>query len=118
MEKVCKECGDKFSGRSDAKYCSDHCRSAHNNKAHGYTDTYVRKVNQILRKNRKILSELNPKGKARVKEEELLRKGFERNYLTNTYSTKGGKHYCFCYEQGYLDTGDGWYTLVTKHDYV
>lgn len=118
MEKLCNECGDKFSGRSDAKYCSDHCRSAFNNKAHGYADSYVRKVNVILRKNRRILSELNPNGKTRVKEADLRIKGFEFNFLTNTYTTKAGKMYCFCYDQGLLDTADGWFTLVTKHDYV
>lgn len=118
MEKICKECGDKFSGRSDAKYCSDHCRSAFNNKTHRSSDTYVRKVNAILKKNRRILANLNPKGKTRVKLADLVKHGLDQSYLTNTYTTKAGKVYKFCYDQGYLDTGDGWCTLVTKHDYV
>ena len=59
MEKLCKECGDKFAGRSDAKFCSDQCRSAYNNKESGYQSSYVRKINAVLRRNRKILSELN-----------------------------------------------------------
>ena len=118
MEKLCKECGDKFNGRADAKFCSSHCRSAFNNKAHGYTNSYVRKVNAILRKNRKIMADMNPDGKCRVKRGDLIKANFDFNYLTNKYDTKGGKTYMFCYDQGYLDTGDGWLTLVTKHDYV
>ncbi len=118
MEKICQECGDKFSGRADAKFCSDHCRSAFNNKAHGYADSYVRKVNGILRKNRKILQQMNPNGKARAKEIDLLNKGFNLGFMTNSYTTKGGKTYFFCYDQGYLNTGDGWFTLVAKHDYI
>lgn len=118
MEKLCQECGDKFSGRADAKYCSDHCRSAFNNKTKGYANSYVRKVNSILRKNRKILLELNPEGKARVKEADLKKNGFDFAYFTNVYRTKAGKEYWFCYDQGYLNTDDGWYTLVAKHDYV
>ena len=118
MEKVCKECGEKFSGRADAKFCSDYCRSSHNNKLNGYNNSYVRKVNSVLSKNRKILTDLNPKGKSRVKKEALLNSGFDFNYQTNVYVTKAGKTYHFCYEQGYLDTEDGWLTLVTKHEYV
>ena len=118
MEKVCKECGDKFSGRADAKFCSDYCRSSFNNKLNGYNNTYVRKVNSILRKNRKILSELNPSGKSRIKIDELKNQGYDFSFQTNTYTTKAGKTYHFCYEQGYLDTADGWVTLVTKHEYV
>jgi hypothetical protein len=118
MEKICKECGDKFSGRADAKFCSDYCRSAYNNKLSGYNNSYVRQVNTILRKNRKILSELNPKGKTRIKVDTLEKSGFNFNFQTNTYVTKAGKTYCFCYDQGYLNTDDGWCTLVTKHEYV
>lgn len=118
MEKICKECGDKFSGRADAKFCSDYCRSAHNNKLSGYNNSYVRQVNTILRKNRKILSELNPNGKTRIKLEKLEKAGFNFNFQTNTYKTRAGKEYYFCYDQGYLNTDDGWCTLVTKHEYV
>ncbi|MCA1762213.1 MAG: hypothetical protein ABR574_02505 [Cryomorphaceae bacterium] len=118
MEKLCKECGDKFSARADAKFCSDHCRSSYNNKANGYNDSYVRKVNSILRKNRKVLCALNPDGKTRVKTDDLKMKGFNFNFYTNTYKTKAGKEYRFCYDQGVLDTGDDWCTLVTKYDNI
>jgi len=118
MKKVCSECGDTFSGRADAKYCSDHCRSNFHNKKHGIKAPIVRRVNAALRKNRKILEALNPEGKARVSKKDLVKKGFDFNYFTNIYKTKTGKYYYFCYEYGYIHTGNEWYTLVVKHEYV
>ncbi len=118
MEKKCKECGDGFHGRSDAKFCSDQCRSSFNNKNQGFQNAYVKKVNITLRKNRKILEGLNPNGKARVHVDDLRKKGFDLSFYTNVYTTKAGKSYHFCYDQGYISHDDEWYTLVTKHDYV
>lgn len=117
MKKTCLECGDPFSGRSDAKFCSDHCRATNYNKSN-VGDVYIRKVNSILRRNRRILLEFNPQGKSRVRESDLLAKGFNFNYSTNIYNTKAGKTYNFCYDQGYINTNDGYITLVTRHDYV
>ena len=56
---VCKK--DMF-GRSDKKYCSDHCRSAYYNQLNKDANNFVRNVNNTLRKNRRILKELNPSG--------------------------------------------------------
>lgn len=118
MKKTCIECGDSFSGRADAKFCSDHCRSSHHNRKYGVKAPLVRRVNGILRKNRKILEALNPEGKARVSKRDLDKKGFDFNYFTNIYTTKSGKIYHFCYEYGYIHTGSDWYTLVVKHEYI
>lgn len=118
MKRRCMECEEMFTGRSDAKFCSDHCRSSYHNQHEGAQLSCVRQVNNILRKNRKILAELNPEGKARVNRTELLRYGFNFSYFTNTYCTKTGKEYRFCYEQGYLNTNNEWFQLVVKHEYV
>jgi hypothetical protein len=118
MKKECIECGEPFSGRADAKFCSDQCRSNYHNRQGSDQSGYVRKVNAILRKNRKILNELNPDGKTRVNKTDLTRQGFDFAFITNTYITKTGKEYKFCYDQGYIHTGDDWYTLVVKHEYV
>ncbi len=78
----------------------------------------MRRVNRILRKNRKILLELNPNGKSKVHKNQLLEKGFNFHYFTNVYKTKKGHVYYFCYEQGYLPLDDYYFTLVVKQDYV
>ncbi len=118
MKKACAECGDEFAGRSDAKFCSDQCRSTFHNRQSQQSNEYVRLINSALKKNRKILCDCNPEGKSKIKGSELRLKGFDFGYFTNIYITKDGREYRFCYEQGYIQTGEDWYTLVVKQSYV
>jgi hypothetical protein len=118
MERKCPECGESFKGRVDKKFCSDPCRNSYNNRAHSETNNYMRNVNIVLRKNRRILEELNPEGKVKVAKEKLATKGFNFNYYTNTYTAKNGNQYFFCYEYGYLSLGDGFFALVKRQEWM
>ncbi len=118
MTKQCVECGEKIIGRADKKFCSDQCRNIYNNRLNSDVNNYVRNVNNILRKNRRILAELNPTGKTKIKKEKLLVQGFNFNYFTNTYITKTGNIYYFCYDQGYLEIENDFYALVKKQEYI
>ena len=101
--KKCLECGEKIIGRADKKFCSDQCRNTYNNKLNSDASNTVRNINNILRKNRRILKEFNKQsGKTMVTKEALLINGFNFTYHTHTYTTKKGDVYQFCYEQGYL----------------
>ena len=102
MKRKCKECGEAFTGRSDKIYCSDHCRTSHYNKMHGDSTRAIRMVNRILRKNRRILKELNTKGKTTVLRNVMVAKGFNFTYHTSTYTTRKGNVYVFCYDQGFM----------------
>jgi hypothetical protein len=57
--KNCLECNEKIVGREDKKFCSDGCRNAYNNKINKDSTNYMRNVNNKLRKNYRILTELN-----------------------------------------------------------
>ena len=114
--KVCLECGDKIIGRADKKFCSDQCRISYNNKLNSDETNFVRNVNNILRKNRRILMELNTTGKTVVAQEKLRHKGFDFNYFTSTYTTKEGAVYKFCYEQGFREVERNAFLLVVKKD--
>ncbi len=117
MEKrICIECNDTFNGRADKKFCSDLCRNAYNNKLNSDTNNLVRNVNNILRKNRRIISELLPEETATVSvsKQKLADKGFNFNYFTNITTTKTGKSYLFCYEYGYLPIEGNYYLLVKR----
>jgi hypothetical protein len=116
VEKHCLECGDKIIGRADKKFCSDQCRISYNNKLNSDETNYVRNVNNVLRKNRRILMELNTTGKTRVSREKLNEKGFDFSYYTSTYTTKEGSQYKYCYEQGYLEVDKNYYLLVVKKE--
>lgn len=117
MEKrTCIECGESFSGRADKKFCSDLCRNSHNNKLNSDSTNYVRNINNILRKNRRIIEGLLPEGSETlsVSQQKLADKGFNFNYHTNVSTTKNGKTYFFCYEYGYLPIEGNYYLLVKR----
>lgn len=119
MEKrKCLECGESILGRKDKKFCGDYCRNTYNNRLHEDSNNYMRRINNILRKNRRILARLNPNGKRTVDAISLAEEGFNFHYYTNIYTTKKGSQYIFCYDQGYLKMDDNQYMLVHKQDYV
>lgn len=111
-KKVCLECGDSIVGRSDKRFCSDQCRNSYNNKLNSDANSYVRNVSNILRKNRRILQELNPGGKVKVHRDKMIEKGFNLSYHTHTYTTQKGDTYVYCFEYGYLALSDNMYFLV------
>lgn len=113
-EKKCPECGERIKGRADKKFCSDQCRISYNNKLNSNQTNYVRNINNILRRNRRILVELNTTGKSQVTRAKLSNKGFDFGYHTNVYITKEGSQYKFCYEQGYLEMDSDRFLLVVK----
>ncbi len=118
MKNTCLECGEAFIGRADKKFCSDQCRSAHNNRLNKDATNFIRNINNILRKNRRILAELNPEGKITIHRDRLLERGFKFSYFTNEFRTKSGNVYHFCYDQGYLPLDNNYYTLVVRKEYV
>ncbi len=112
--KTCLECGEKIVGREDKKFCSDGCRNAYNNKINKDSTNYMRNINNKLRKNYRILSELNTDGKSKTTRTKLLSKGFDFGFFTNILQTKTGNTYYFLYDQGYLPLDNDFYMLVKK----
>lgn len=114
MEKACLECNEKIVGRTDKKFCSDYCRNAYNNNLNKDSKNLLRNINNRLRKNYRILEELNPSDKTKTSKSKLLIKGFDFNYFTSIYTTKNGNVYFFVYDQGYLPLEDDYYALVKR----
>ena len=110
----CLDCGEPMVGRADKKFCDDSCRSNYNNKTREDSVDLIRNVNYKLRKNRKILEELNPKGNSKTSRSALLKRGFDFSYVTSYYTTKANKTYYFVYEQGYLELDKDEFALVVK----
>ena len=111
----CLECGEALKGRSDKKFCSDYCRNTYNNKVNRDSKNLIRNVNNHLRKNYRILSELNPGGKTKVKRRVLLQKNFDFELFTSIYVTRTGSQYFYVYDQGYLELEND-YVLLIKRD--
>ena len=117
----CLECGTEIYGRVDKKFCSDQCRNTYNNRIHAISNTYIRKVNYILRKNRKIMEDLlegSEKDARRVHKSKLVDKGFNFDYFTNIYKTKTNNYYYFSYEYGFMKLDDTYLMVVKKEDYL
>lgn len=114
MSKNCLECNDKIIGREDKKFCSDGCRNAYNNKMNKDQNNLMRNVNNKLRKNYRILCDLNTEDKGRTTRTKLLSKGFDMEFFTSILQTKTGNTYYFLYDQGYRLLEDEFIMLVKK----
>lgn len=102
QERLCLDCGTPLQGRADKKFCNDLCRNNYNNQLNSNSYNLVRNINNILRRNRRILEELNPTGKTKTTRKKLTAKGFDFDHITGIYQTKTGSTYFFNYEYGYL----------------
>jgi predicted nucleic acid-binding Zn ribbon protein len=116
--RTCLECSTTVVGRTDKKFCSDACRNLYHYRQNNAPINYVRNVINTLRRNRRILEELSPDGKARVHRDKLLRKGFDFEHHTQVRSTKTGSAYVFCFEYGYMELPDQWYLLVRRDEFL
>ncbi|MBS7256685.1 hypothetical protein [Flavobacterium branchiicola] len=112
--KTCLECSEKIVGREDKKFCSDSCRNAYNNKINKDSTNFMRNVNNKLRKNYRILSELNVEGKSKATRDKMINKGFDFDFFTNILQTKTGNTYYFLYDQGYRSLDNDYFMLVKK----
>jgi len=101
LEKKCPECGSRLQGRADKKFCSDYCRSTFNNRNKPESCEHVKRINKILRKNRKILTELNSSGRKKMVVDKLRRIGFDVNYFTSMLVDGNGETFYYCYEHAY-----------------
>ncbi len=103
VTKACLNCSKHIRGRSDKKFCNDHCRNTYNNRRNSDSNSYIRSINFYLRKNRRILEGcLLSRQTARTTKSKLNGKGFRFKYFTHTYTNSKGKLFHYCYEYGYL----------------
>lgn len=104
-QRSCQTCGETLRGRSDKKFCNDYCRNQYNNeqKASVRQHPLVRNVNNALLRNRKILTNLlrEEEETARIPLEKMVEMGFLFRYMTETFTTRNGKTYFYCYDHGY-----------------
>lgn len=116
--RLCQFCGHALKGRIDKRFCDDNCRNNYNNNQNSEQNIFVRQINQILKKNRKILSELLPSNEdyIKIKQNKLSEKGFNFNYHTHLYTTQKQQTYHFCYEFGFLLLDKDWLLIVKQKE--
>ena len=112
-QKLCLECGDVIKGRADKKFCDDQCRSNYNNKLNNDGTAEMRNVNNILRKNRKILETVvHEDGRGRISKVKLTDAGFNFKYFTQLHTTLKGTTYKLCYDFGYMPVENDYYVVI------
>ena len=109
--KTCLECDFPIKGRSDKKFCSDSCRSAHHNQLRGPAENHIRKTNIILRKNRKILFDLYKREGYCIDRRKLLEAGFRFLYSTGIEINETGGIKRICYDISYQEIKEMQYQI-------
>jgi predicted nucleic acid-binding Zn ribbon protein len=102
--KSCFHCGKPVQGRSDKKFCANHCRSEYNNRKNKTQEnnSSIIRIHRILQHNRSILYRLMEKGdRGCVSVEMLVELGFHFGFHTHIVTIKN-KTKVFCYDIGYL----------------
>jgi len=120
--KRCENCEKDLVGRTDKKFCDAYCKSAyHYKKSIDEAPSFYNKVDNQLKKNRRILKHYNKAGKATVRTTILLEDGFDPNFFTHYWKNAKGQVYLFVYEYGFLKTverDNEKYVLVIWQDYM
>ncbi len=116
--KICLACEKPLKGRTDKKFCDDYCRSSYNNQLNNDHSVQVKRINGILKKNRRVLESMlsGKEDVAKTTWQKLNEKGFSFNYFTNIYRNKKGDDYFFIYEFGYLPLENDWFLLVRRKE--
>lgn len=103
--KICLACERPIKGRADKKFCDDSCRNNYHNGLNFDDNTpLVRNINNVLRKNRRILQDFlsgTEKKVLVVDKIKLVKKGYQFEYCTEHYTTKENEQYYYCYDYGY-----------------
>ena len=118
MEKNCYECGEPTRGRSDKKFCSDMCRNGYNNRLNSDCNNLVRNINNVLRKNRRLLEEFLDRDINKASKNKLAEQGFNFLFYTSSLTNKKSVTYHFCYEFGYFSLDKDSIFIVRKKDYI
>jgi hypothetical protein len=99
----CYYCQKPLAGRSDKKFCNYLCRSSFHNQLQQHTGLSLRKVDSILRNNRRLLKEMYEEGMIRVQQNQLAARGFDFSYLTRQMILPEGSAVNYWYEFGLKD---------------
>jgi hypothetical protein len=122
IKKECLYCRRELSGRADKKYCDQHCKSAYQyQKSKENPQSFYVRVDNQLKKNRKVLKAYNKAGKTTIRASVIIKEGFNPSFFTHYWKSQKGDVYLFAYEYGFLkksEKGVDKYILVTWQAYM
>ena len=118
--RLCLECNEKLTGRSDKRFCDAYCRNAYHNRHKADDELLIKTTNQHIRRNRRILKTLCPVGKATVRKEVLDQMGYDYRYFSSLFKTSTMTYY-LVYDYGFApisDKGTDKVLIVQHQDYM
>lgn len=113
-KRFCPECGKEIIGRADKMFCSDSCRNNYNNRVNKDSTNLMRNINNSLRKNYRILSDLNVGETTKTTKKVLVKAKFDFEVYTSVLNAKTGNMYYFVYDQGYQKLDNDFFMLFKK----
>jgi len=119
---LCLCCGEEIKGRSDKKYCNAYCRSQYHYQQNKQSVPSIHRfISDQLNLNIKLLKRYNKAGKATIREEVLLKEGFNPRVFTHYWKSNKGSIYFFVFEFGFMvkeEHGKRKYVLIQWQDYM
>ncbi len=82
-------------------FCDDGCRNQFHNKLNSDANNYVRNVNNILRRNRRILEHHYRRGQTNIERGVLQASGFDFAYHTRVDNRVEDQKVYYCYDYTY-----------------
>lgn len=97
----CLECGDDITyGRSDRKFCCEHCKNKYNNRKIRSIRSARIKVNSAIDRNYRILDDLLKKGISSIGILDILSMGYSLEYMTSCLRSRYHQEFR-CYDIRY-----------------
>jgi hypothetical protein len=112
--KCCHKPIDTLTGRRDRLFCNDGCRNKYHNTQNWMEEQEIKRIQLILKKNRRILKKLfAKKDHDAIDKERLLKEGFEFDYHTHFVVSKiKGNTFTFNFYFGYRKVDSERYKIV------
>ena len=95
----CLECGLEIKyGRPDKKYCCPKCKDTYHNRISMDKRKYIRKVNEAIMKNYRILSSLLDENVKSIDMIDIVNLGYIPSILTSCTRRRGRMDDCACFD--------------------
>lgn len=114
--RFCLNCGLPVFGRTDKKYCDDHCRNEFHNGQAATNARITRSAHRNLRRNYEILSGVLEAGVCEVAKDELLVYGFNSRSMTEMELREDGTMLYGVYDIHYFEKANRMIELYRKSE--